>query len=75
MDGDAKSLLLQLMLHKKASPERLRRIFGREESDLERIVRDLLNASLLSDLGDGTVAINESIRHQVGSHFLERGLL
>jgi hypothetical protein len=75
MDGDAKSLLLQLMLHKGASRARLNRVFGRDEADLERVVRDLVGASLLTESQSGNVSINESIRHQVGSHFLKRGLL
>jgi hypothetical protein len=75
IDGDAKSLLLQLMLHKEASRARLNRIFGRDEADMDRVVRDLVGASLLTESGNGTGTINEAIRHQVGSHFLKRGLL
>lgn len=75
MDGDAKSVLLQLMLHKQASSARLMRIFGRDQSDMDRVVRELLNTSLLTRHANGTMAINDAIRHQVGSHFLRRGLL
>ncbi len=75
IDGDAKSLLLQLILHKSASRERLQRIFGREHSEIDRVVRELLGASILTDLGSGTVTINEAIRHHVSTHFLKRGLL
>lgn len=75
IDGDAKAVLLQLMLHRESSRERLLRIFGRDEADVDRVVRDLLDIGLLSQGPSGTLSVNPAVRHQLGSHFLRRGLL
>lgn len=75
IDGDAKAVLLQLMLHREVSRDRLLRIFGRDEADVDRVVRDLLDIGLLSQSPSGTLSVNPAVRHQVGAHFLRRGLL
>ncbi len=75
LDGDQKALLLQLVLHRNASRDRLRRIMSRPDRILDGMVRSLVGAGLLHEHRARGIAISPYLRHQVITHFHRRGLV
>ncbi len=75
LDGDAKTLLLQLVIHKEASPERLRRVMGRPARVVDGMVRSLRAAGLVVSHPSRGATLNPFLRHRVVAHFRSRGLL
>lgn len=75
LDGDAKALLLQLVIHKEASEERLRRVLGRPTRVLTGMLRSLSAAGLVARHPTRGATLSPYLRHRVVNHFRSRGLL
>ncbi len=74
LDGDAKTLLLQLILHREASRARLARVMRQPDRVLGSVVRGLTGAGVLTHHPTRGYAINPYLRHHIIAHFRQRGL-
>lgn len=74
LDGDAKTVLLQLILHREASRARLARVMRQPDRVLDSVVRGLTGAGVLTRHPSRGYAINPYLRHHIIAHFHQRGL-
>jgi hypothetical protein len=69
------AILLQILLHKRADPARLRRISGLGPRELGETLAALTRTGLILDEGRGAFEINPFISHLLLRSFEKRGLL
>ncbi len=74
LDGDAKTLLVQLILHREASRARLARVMRQADRALDATIRGLVGAGVLTCHHSRGYAINPYLRHAIIAHFRQRGL-
>jgi hypothetical protein len=69
------AILVQLILHRQCTRERLLRITGVEEGQLHHHVSTLVRMGLLVEDNSGSVQLNRYIQHLVVSDLSDRGFL
>ncbi|MFT7582086.1 MAG: hypothetical protein ACI9MR_003768, partial [Myxococcota bacterium] len=75
LDVDKRALLVQLGLHRALTVPRLLRVTGLAEEKLEAQMAMLERSGFIVRDGQGVVAINRYIRHEVVRHLEQRGVL